>query len=474
MSVLHRHLLSTLLIAWLAGCGGGGGDGGGGTGGGTPGTGGQQPPPGGTASTISCDGEAPYLCSGSSISRTDNSVAMTESGVQVYGRSTSDLRSPNPDSGNAYGLAPASGGSAEIRLAKTSSGNVTGVAILLRELGIRWDNATNRPPIIETFRTTQGRVVQNEDGSIGAVSLRDHSDTGFYDHVDKGADATQEHYANNVYFPRSGNPSRCDPGQSPCPTIETEGLKNQIGNWRSGGSTPDRSTAERLHSDGDLCAGDGPVLDGVQTYFAGCNNGPGSAYPGFKGYRAFENRGYQYSNLTFWVTQDTVNIVEFSGPGDEHNKNRRGVVAFGDLTPPTAVPDSGSATYTGAVYGWYANGAAATASNDVDSFVGSASITVNFATRSVTLRVTNTRTNDDAGTTVPVAFNVSTTASLDPANYFTSAAANASLAGGVSGRYFGPRVGSGASAGPAEIAGTFTLSGTAGQTAIGGFIVRKQ
>jgi hypothetical protein len=61
-------------------------------------------------------------------------------------------------------------------------------------------------------------------------------------------------------------------------------------------------------------------------------------------------------------------------------------------------------------------------------------------------------------------------------NYFTGSVDNGSMAGGVSGRYFGPVVSTGASgAGPAELGGAFTMSNpSSGATAVGGFIALKK
>jgi hypothetical protein len=60
-------------------------------------------------------------------------------------------------------------------------------------------------------------------------------------------------------------------------------------------------------------------------------------------------------------------------------------------------------------------------------------------------------------------------------NNLTGAADNGTLKGGLSGRWFGPVLSGGSGAGPAEISGAFSLSNAAtGQTAIGGFIGRKQ
>jgi len=413
--------------------------------------------------TMSCAEGAGYQCSGGAILRTDNGVALTNSGVQVYGRSTNET-APDRNSGVATGMMPASGGVADIQVAKDSNGIVTKPVVQLKNLNISWDRRTDRPLIIETFSQQQGRVQLDANGRAVLGPLPDSSDLAFYDWVTKGVNGTQANYANNVYFPRA-DPPRCPPNVVPCLDYETKGFTYHAGNWRSGGVEPDFATVQRLHSDGDLQAGDGvPGADGK-----------GTPYPGFKGFRGFDNYGLQYANLGAWVTQDTVSIVEWVGAsGDEHNNNRRGMVAFGDVTNPADVPAAGSAAYAGVVYGWYVpNG-----TQDVAFFRGGASVTVDFASRQAAVTVQNTRTFDSAGTPVPVALTANTSigaAGQSVANYLTGPVDNGTLKGGLGGRYFGPVVATGSSGrGPAEIAGTFTLSnGASGQAVIAGFIGRK-
>ena len=293
--------------------------------------------------TMSCVDGATYQCSGSSIIRIDNGVALTSSGVQTYGKSTNDLATPNESINRAFGLTVASGGIAEIRLDKDSNGLVSKAAVLLSNFGISWDAKTDRPQILETFATTQGRVMLDANGALTFGTLPDSSDLTYYDYALKGAAATQTNYANNVYFPRT-NPSRCTSDMTTCPTVETTGIKYQAGAWRTGGKDPDSTEASRLHEDGDLYAGNGvPDANGNQTYLPG-GDGFGTAYPGFKGFRALSNWGFTYGNLAAWLTQDTVNINEWAGTNNEHNKNRRGMVAFGDVSDPAKIPTSGSAT----------------------------------------------------------------------------------------------------------------------------------
>lgn len=425
------------------------------------------PVDGSVAMTMSCVDGSTYQCSGDTVIRSDNGVALTRSGVQVYGRSTSDLAATNTSPTTATGLALTSGGAAEVRLSKDATGIVSTPALLLRNLGLSWDGRTERPLIIETFRTTQGRVQLAANGAITAGALPASSDVSFYDFATRGAGATQANYANNVYFPRTGNPSRCDATVTSCPTTETAGVQRATGDWRTGGGVPDWVGASRLHEDGDIHAGDG-VPGAVGT---------GVPFPGSKGYRSFDNWSLQYANLSAWTSQDTVQMAEWTGGAGtaEHNKNRRGLIAFGAVTDPAVVPTTGNASYSGIVYGWYAPNAAANPS----VFRGDATVTVNFATRQVAVSFRNTVTYDAAGTPVPLALEANTlmgAAGTNVAGYMTGTAASSGLTGGISGRYFGPVVAAGSgNAGPAEVGGALSLSNaTSGAAVVGGFIARKR
>ena len=470
----QRTLLSLLLAVSVAGCGGGDDsvtD--------TPSAANiNESPPASPSSvsvplTMSCVDGATYQCSGSSIIRIDNGVALTSSGVQTYGKSTNDLATPNAFIRKAFGLTLGSGGIAEIRLNKDSNGLVSKAAVLLSNFGISWDAKTDRPQILETFSTIPGRVLLDANGALTFDTLPDSSDLNYYDYALKGAAATQKNYANNVYFPRQ-NSSRCSADMTTCPSVETTGIKYQAGAWRTGGKDPDSTEASRLHEDGDPYAGNG-VLDanGNQTILLG-GDGFGTAYPGFKGYRALSNWSYQYGNLASWITQDAVNINEWAGTNNEHSKNRRGMVAFGDVTDPAAVPTTGSATYSGFAYGWYARNA----TEEAIFFRGEATITVDFATRKGSITFKDTATYNVAAIPVPVTLTATTAmgaAGGNVAHYLTGAVDNGSLKGGLSGRYFGPVVVSNTNGtGPAEVGGAFSLSNsTTGATAVGGFIARK-
>ena len=188
-------------------------------------------------------------------------------------------------------------------------------------------------------------------GHCCSGSLPPSSELGYYDYVYLGAAATRRNYATNRYFPRS-EPARCEPGGW-CAMLETTGPQFSTGSWRSGGTDADMLSALRYHEDGDIHAGNGlPDANGNPTWLPG-GNGFGVSVPGSKGYRSLNLWNYRYANLASWFTQDTVNIYEWGGV-NEHNKNRRGIVAFGDTSDPAAVPASGTATYVGLVYGSYA------------------------------------------------------------------------------------------------------------------------
>lgn len=423
--------------------------------------------PADTSMSMSCADGTSYQCSGSTIIRTDNGVTLTSSGVQVYGKSTSDLASRIANNATASGFTLDSGGAAEMRLSKTATGAVSSAALLLSNLGISWDGKSERPQIIETFSPTAGRVQLASSGAITPVPLPDSSSLTFFDFATQGSAATQANYANNRYFPRNA-PSRCPTDVAgPCPTAETSGIAYVAGDWRTGGGIPDVTSATRLHEDGDIHAGNGvPDSTGVSVPF-----------PGAKGYRGFDNIGFQYANLSKWISQDTVHIAEWSNAANEHNQNRRGVIAFGAVSDTaSAVPTSGSARYSGIVRGWYSRNAA----EDPTSFRGTATMTVDFSTRKVTVAVQNVTTDDAAATPITAAvFTADTTMGAtgsNAANYLTGAVDNGKLKGGIGGRYFGPAVTTGTDGnGPAEAGATFSLSNsTTGEALIGGFIARKQ
>ncbi len=454
----HQGWTSLLALALLAGCSGGGGD--------TTLLAGES---GGAGTDMACP--APDMqCSGSSLLRVDNGIGLTASGVQTYATSTNDLEPVNPAPGSAWGLMPATGGLADVRITRTANGDTTAVALLLSTLGLSWDGKTERPLIIETFEKRQGRVQLDSKGLVTFSPLPPPSDLNFYDYWKKGAQGTQAHYANNIYFPRSE--------QGPCPTpvdctgVESDGIHLSAGDWRIGGVGPDNVWGASLHEEGATPAGLAQDENGNLVPLPS-SKGIGMPYPGFKGFRNYHQWSYAHANLSNWITQDTVMIDEWAkGAGYEHNKMRRGFVAFGAVTRAALVPTSGTVSYAGVLRGWFSY----QKTEDSYPIAGQVEAQVDFGKRTITLRFTGTRI--DEGTLDPIPVSLTTTVPLSSArfaNYATGGASNDVLAGGVSARFFGPVAAGSSGTGPAEMAGIFQLQAQDnGPSAIGGFLLKRR
>ena len=425
----------------------------------------------GGSSTMSCVDGAGFQCSGTFL-RKENGVTVTNSGVQVYGHSTSDLAANNQTPTTATGLEPDDGnGLAETRFQRVLQGNalaVTRAALLLSNVGISWDGINPRPQTIEVFEKTQGETKLAANGSLSIVNpLHAPTDMNYYNYAGAANQRTPANYANNRYFPRPGDPTTCPTPPTPGPTTFTEtcGVVYTPGPFRSGGTDPDRTTAKRLHSDGDVKAGTppGPVT--------------GVPFAGNKGYRDLIAFSFDYANLATWASEETVEIDEWANASNEHTSNRRGAVAFGAATDPNAVPAAGGVDYKGVVYGWYTPDGASTV-----FYRAAATVSVNFDSRQVAVRISDAK-EDGTATAVPFTAEITTglgKAGENAANYFTgalTASGSTALSGGLGGRLFGP-VGQGpftANQGPAEIAGSFTLKNATTKAAtIGGFIGRRQ
>lgn len=418
-------------------------------------------------STMDCPASG-MECTGERILQADNGVSVTASGVQVYAISTNDLLTPNPSPTLAYGLRPATGGIADVRITKAADGRLTSVTLLLSKLGLSWDGKTERPLIIETFSTAQGRVQLDQNGLARLETLPSFTDLNFYDYARRGASGTQAHYANNSFFPRS-EPVRCPTDNPGCPTAETAGLTAQLGDWRTGGDIPDNAWANRLHGEGSTQAGSGIDANGQPTLLPG-SDGPGVPYPGFKGYRDFHHWAYAHANLAAWISHDTVLINEWGG-GNEHNKMRRGLVAFGAVTAAGQIPTTGIARYRGRLHGWFSY----MQGEDSYPIYGDVEAEVDFAKRTVMLTFSNTRI--DEGTLDPLPLALTATTAMDSAqiaSHFAGPLSNRTFNGGMGARFFGPVMPGGSGSGPAEIGGAFQLqSPNEGPVAIGGFLLRK-
>jgi hypothetical protein len=116
-------------------------------------------------------------------------------------------------------------------------------------------------------------------------------------------------------------------------------------------------------------------------------------------------------------------------------------------------------------------------SEDSYPVYGDVDAVVDFATRTIVLRFSNTRIDEGTLDPLPLALSASITMNSGDAqlaSYFSGSASNRSFNGGMSARFFGPVSIQGSSMGPAEIGGIFQLqSPNAGPVAIGGFLLRK-
>ncbi len=445
---------AAVLAGMLAGCGGGGGDdviaGGGGT---NTGSGG--------GTTMTCP-TGVSACSGSSETSRSGAIKLTAYGVQTITASTNDLLATagnrGDDARTAFGLAPITNGLAEVRVARDGTGPVTAVNLLLAGLGLSWDGVNERPLIVENFGLPRGRVQLGSTGMATIVPLPAAADTTFWNNNAATGTGTQANYANNLYFARQPSTAQCAAGDTACVTAANNGLRLERGDWSSGGVRPDEVSASRLHEDGATMAPD-------EIPFAG-----------FKGYRDVWNWSYQHAHLTGWITQDTVNIVEWLTPprsgNDEHNKARRGVVAFGAVTPPASVPSAGSARYVGLARGWYSP------DGRIEAYpiAADVEVTVDFAARNASVRLFNLRVDEAQSPTPQLAAESTNVLPFGTqANVLLGPVTHGNASGQAGARFFGP-VSGGA---PAEIAGTFSVRGSSTSPLVdaifgaGGFIARR-
>lgn len=399
-----------------------------------------------------CNGTANLHCSGNRVLRTDNGISVTAYGVQSYGTSTNDLLKPNTEPSLAYGLAPGSGGLAEVRLQRDANGAAESLTLMLSGLGLSWDGKTERPPILESFANDQGRMQLDAKGNPVLVPLPNKSDLSFFDYATKGATATQSNYANNIFHIEGPN---CAKSGQLCIQYVSNFLQTPDGDWHTGGEIPDGLIANRMHSDGD------PLSDGLPI--------------SLKGFRNYHHWNYGYANLGSWITQDLVQMGEWGG-SNEHNKLRRGFIAFGPVTPPAQIPTTGTVRYKGSLRGWFGY----QKYEDVYPIYGEVELLVDFAKRTAQISFTGTRLDEAASMdSIPVALKATATiGSSDFANYFTASTNNDTLQGGLGARFFGPVKTGGSGTGPAEVGGSFTMdnsaSGGKGMIALGGFLLRKQ
>ena len=461
MTGLHwkAGLTAALLIA-LAACGDGGGVSGSSNGGGgilasnplaaLSGNGGSNSNNGttnGNTGSSACPAGV-SACSGAALGVSVGTIQLSKNGLQTIGFSTSDLLPTNANTAEAFGLLPVSQGFAEVRLLHDADTNISAVDLLLSQLGLFWDGKTERPRVIENFGLKRGRVQLAEQGMSTLTALPPQGDA-FWDNNAASFSGTQDHYANNHYFERSG--PVCETSSASCLAAANNGLRLISGNWRGGGLKPDQVNATRLHEDGATQAPD-------QVPFAG-----------FKGYRDLWNWNYQYAHVAGWVTKDTINIQEWGG-GSEHNKERRGTIAFGQLTDPSTLPSTGSATYRGYARGWYSPDGL----SELYSIAADIQVVVDFATQRASLQLLNVRIDEvlPANLEPTIKLTVGSTNLLPfatPINTAVGPIMHGDAAGYAGLRFYGPANGSA----PPELSGSFSIKGLSGISAIGGFIARR-
>jgi hypothetical protein len=387
-------------------------------------------------------------CSGDALGVSVGTIQLTKNGLQTMGFSTSDLLPNNSNTAEAFGLLPTNEGFAELRVLHDADANISAVDLLLSQLKLFWDGRTERPRVIENFGLKRGRVQLAEQGMSTLLALSPQVDP-FWDNNTSTFAGTKEHYANNYYFERPA--PTCDSSDTACVTAANNGLRLLAGNWRNGGLKPSQISATRLHEDG---ATQGPD----QMPFAG-----------FKGYRDLWNWNYRYAHVAGWVTKDTINIQEWGG-GREHNKERRGAIAFGQLTDPASLPSSGTATYQGYARGWYSPDG----QTHVYPVAADVEVTVDFSAKQATLRLLNVRIDEvlPASQEPSSKLTVGSTNVLPfgtPGNTAIGGIVHGDAAGYAGLRFFGPLDGTA----PPELAGSFSIRGLSGITAIGGFIARR-
>ena len=428
---------AALSVSLLAGCGGGGD---------SQYAGGGNNSGSGAGTTGSCPTGASD-CSGAAETARLAAIKLTASGVQTITASTNDLlatpRQRGPEAQVAYGLTPFDKGLAEVRVARNGEGLVTALNLLLSGMGISFDGNTDRPRIVEAFALPRGRVELGAQGMAQLVALPPGTDTGFWNNNPASFTGTQANYANNIYIGRAAATGRCN-GDAACIAAANNGLDLQRGDWRSGGVRPDEVGASRMHEDGATMGPD-------QT-------------PILKGYRSLWSWNYAHAHLSGWVTQDTVEIVEWGGT-DEHNTERRGIVAFGKPAAASALPNTGTVRYIGLSRGWYSPDGVTQAypiTADVE-------VTANFAAanRNAVIRVFNLRIEESQNPAQQLAAESTNTLALAAGqNYVLGTMTHGGASGNLGARFFGPVV----NGGPQEIAGVFSVRGSSTNPIVGAIV----
>ncbi|HET7832971.1 MAG TPA: hypothetical protein VFK88_08420 [Gallionella sp.] len=168
--------------------------------------------------------------------------------------------------------------------------------------------------------------------------------------------------------------------------------------------------------------------------------------------------GFTYQTFGYWSTLDSSTLA-----------NSEYYFSTGVQADPATLPVSGTATYNGLTYGTFVDAT----TGDLSDVTATMNATANFATLSVAFSTTGTtaRSWNAAAGTAPVAnSNLDMNGTLSYAagnNTFTGTVATVNgMSGNATGRFYGPGIVSATatkvSGAPAEIGGTFAVTGAAG------------
>ena len=147
-----------------------------------------------------------------------------------------------------------------------------------------------------------------------------------------------------------------------------------------------------------------------------------------------------------WATDDVFTLA-----------GRAGTFAIGNLTPPSAMPVTGSATFTGSTTGV---GGATSGKDAFYALQGDAQVIANFGTQSVTTNLTNLKTQDVYVSTATGSLPDLTGTSTLSGNAYAGPIAGTGLSGTIKGNFYGTAA--------QETAGVWQAAG-GGNAWLGGF-----
>jgi hypothetical protein len=178
--------------------------------------------------------------------------------------------------------------------------------------------------------------------------------------------------------------------------------------------------------------------------------------------------GLDYASYGVWERRGRFDFRPFAN--DFGFISRGGAISFGVITEASAVPTTGSASYTGFMNGIYGEGGTGTA------FLldGVAALTANFGSNSLQANFTNISASEFCFTCGGQAFRSFSANATISGNGFSGTASNVGLPvdgigpdmdGTIIGHFYGPSA--------QEVGGVFQLNGDDGSTAVGAFAAKQ-